>query len=174
MNTYDDNKYGVITRKWFGLSKKLGGDAAAGYTLAGTGDAGPDTTHLTRFYPKGPVNIIKFGVFNLATQSQGASAVDKCLARLKGRGASASNMASVNLVQTAPFAIASIESSNTTDFPITRVNAGEYISIVQATKETANGTDLGSTLAGTVAFFVDIVPAFDADKWDADKKKYQA
>lgn len=172
--TYSDDMFGVITRKWFGLTKKLGGETAAGFTF-GTGDPGPDAVQVTRFYPKGPVDVIKFGRFNLATMSSGASTVDRLIARLIGRGASASIMASLDIVQTlTPFSFASIESSNTTDFPITRVRAGEYLSIAVATKETDNGTDLGSTLTGTVAFFIDMVPAFDGDKWDADPKKYQA
>ncbi len=173
-NKYDDGKYGVITRKWFGLTKKLGGDVAAGFTF-GSGDPGPDSVLVTRFYPKGPVDIIKFGSFNLATLSSGASTVDRMLCRLIGRGASASVMASLDVVGvTTPFAIASIEAADKTDFRVNRVRAGEYISITAATKETDKGTDLGSTLSGTLAFFIDMVPAFDPDKWDADTKTYQA
>lgn len=174
-NKYDDSKYGVITRKWFGLTKKCGGDAAAGFTF-GTGDAGPDTTHVTRFYPKAPVDVIKFGFLTLGTLSCGASVIDRAISRLIGRGASASKMASVNLMAASTtvsqYTIGSIESSNTTDFPITRVKAGEYLAITTATKETDKGTDLGSTLTGTVAFFIDMVPAFSSN-WDADKNTYQ-
>ena len=37
-NFYDDSKFGMVNRKWFGLTKKHGGDCAAGYTF-GTTDA---------------------------------------------------------------------------------------------------------------------------------------
>jgi hypothetical protein len=177
-NKYDDTKYGVITRKWFGLTQKNGGDAAAGFTF-GTGDAGPDSVKVTRFYPKAPCDIIKFGALFMATAGHGATNVERCITRLIGRGASASKMASFNLLgaastTVAPYTIASIEAADTTDFLVTQVKAGEYISVMVATKETSEGTDLGSTLGGTVAYFVDIVPRFDSDKWDADPKKYQA
>jgi hypothetical protein len=173
MNDYSDARYGVIQRHWFGLTKKCGGASADGFTF-GSGDPGPDAVQVTRFYPKAPCNIIKFGSFNLATLTFGASTVDRMLCRLIGRGASASVMASLDIVQTvSPYAIASIESANTTDFPITQVKAGEYISITAATKETDKGTDLGSSLLGTVAFFVDMVPAYDAARWNPDPKQYQ-
>ncbi len=176
-NKYDDGKYGVITRKWFGLTKKVGGETAAGFTF-GSGDPGPDSVHVTRFYPKGPVDIIKFGFLTLGTIGHSGSTIDRAVCRLIGRGASASVMASVNLlaasVTIAQYAIGSIEGANTTEFPINHVKAGEYISITTATKETDNGTDLGSTLTGTVAFFIDMVPTFDPAKWDPDPKQYQA
>jgi hypothetical protein len=65
MNTYDDAKYGIIERKWFGLTKKLGGETAAGFTL-GTTDA-TAVSHLARWYPKGPILLVKAGSFTLAT-----------------------------------------------------------------------------------------------------------
>ena len=176
MNMYSDGRYGVITRKWFGLTKKCGGDSAAGFTF-GTGDAGPDSTHVTRFYPKGPAKIIKFGALNLATLSCGASLIDRALCRLIGRGASASKMASFNLMSSntvSQYSIGSIEAANTTEFPITQVKAGEYIAITTATKETDKGTDLGSTLTGSVSFFIDMVPTYDAARWNPDAKQYQA
>jgi len=132
---------------------------------------------VTRFYPKGPCKIIKFGALVLATLSCGASAIDRCLLRLVGRGASASNMASYDLMSSttvSQYTIGSIESSNTTDFPVTQVKAGEYVAIVAATKETDKGTDLGSTLSGSIAPFVDIVPTYDVDRWNPDTKLYQA
>src|SRR3990167_6113783 len=85
-NFYEDSKFGVITRKWFGLTKKLGGDVAAGYTLATT-DA-TVISHLARWYPRGPIKILKMGSFVLATLVN--ASVDRVPVRLLTRGASAS------------------------------------------------------------------------------------
>lgn len=174
-NEYQDDRYGIITRKWFGLTKKLGGETAAGFTF-GTTDA-TKQTHVTRYYPKGPCKIIKFGALRLATMTQASS--DRVLAELIGRGASASVMASFlvkdSTTAESQYTIASIESSDTTDFPIVQVKAGEYIAITTGTPSTDKGTAANTaTLTGTVAFFVDIVPTWDANKWNPDEKKYQA
>jgi len=87
--SYDDAKYGVINRKWFGLTKKHGGDAADGYTFATT-----DATvieHVARWYPKGPIDIVKFGAKVLASITAGSQDyTDRIPAKLKTRGASAS------------------------------------------------------------------------------------
>src|SRR3990167_1329254 len=89
-NFYSDPKFGVITRNWFGLTKKWGGETAAGFTL-GTTDA-TAVAHIAKVYLKGPYKIIKAGSFNLATLN--GSGVDRIDARVKGRGASASLCAS--------------------------------------------------------------------------------
>jgi len=172
-NLYDDGGYKGITRKWFGLTKKLGGETAAGFTF-GTTDA-TKQTHVTRFYPKGPCKIIKFGALRLATMTQASS--DKIIAELIGRGASASVMASFlvkdSTTAESQYTFASIECSNTTDFPIVQVKEGEYISITTATPKTDKGTAANTaTCTGTVAFFIDIIPTYDSN-WEPDLKKYQ-
>ena len=172
---YDDSKFGAIQRIWFGLTKKHGGAAAAGFTF-GTTDA-TKSIHVTRFYPKGPCHIIKFGARWLATAATASG--QRVLARLVGRGASASAMASVLIKNTgstvAPYVVASIEAADQTDFAVTQVKAGEYISINTASPTTTAGTvTITATTDGTVSFFVDIIPSYDVDNWDADTDKYQA
>ena len=155
---YDDGQYGVITRKWFGLTKKFGGDCAAGYTL-GTTDA-TAIAHLARWYPKGPIKIIKAGSFTLATLN--GSGVDRIDARVKVRGASASLAASWDAFASAPFSFASDESLSAVN-----VKAGEYLSIRTGTPETDKGTAKNTaTTTGTLAFFVDYVPLYDSAKWN--------
>jgi hypothetical protein len=157
MNTYDDAKYGIIERKWFGLTKKLGGETAAGFTL-GTTDA-TAVSHLARWYPKGPILLVKAGSFTLATLN--GSGVDKIDARVKVRGASASLAASWNAFASAQYSFAS-DSTMTAK----RVKAGEYLSIRTGTPETDKGTAKNtSTTTGTLAFFVDWVRDYST-KWD--------
>ena len=179
-NIYDNDKHSVITRKWFGLTKKWGGDAATGYTVkaGATGDPDADATVVAKYYPKGPIDVIKFGRMVLASIADSGSDVDVKVAHLVGRGASASLMASFNIIDTGttdvPGQIASIEGSDTTDFLVRQLKAGEYLSIDTGTAQTDNGTTIAATLTGTVAYFIDTVPKFDSDKWDADTYKYQA
>lgn len=157
MARYDDAKFGVIERKWFGLTKKLGGDVATGYTL-GTTDATAQA-HVARWYPKGPIKIVKAGSFTLATLN--GSGVDKIDARVKVRGASASLAASWNAFASAQYSFASDSSMSAV-----RVKAGEYLAIRTGTPETDKGTAKNtSTTTGTLAFFVDYVREFDT-KWD--------
>lgn len=157
MSKYDDERFGVIERKWFGLTKKYGGDCAAGYTL-GTTDA-TAIAHLARWYPKGPIKLVKAGSFTMCTLN--GSGVDKIDCRVKTRGASASLCASFNCFSSAQFAFAS---DITMSYPT--VKAGEYISIRTGTPETDKGTAKNtSTTTGTLAFFVDYVRKFAAN-WD--------
>ena len=155
--SYSDDNYKVITRKWFGLTKKYGGDCASGYTL-GTTDA-TAIAHLARWYPKGPIRIIKAGSFTLATLN--GSGVDKIDCRVKVRGASASLCASFNCFASAQNSFASDEAMSAF-----RVKAGEYLSIRTGTPETDKGTaKITSTTTGTLAFFVDYVPDLSS-KWE--------
>lgn len=155
---YDDGQYQVIERKWFGLTKKLGGDAAAGYTL-GTTDA-TSIAHLSRWYPKGPIKLVKAGSFTLCTLN--GSGVDKIDARVKVRGASASLAASWDAFSSAQYSFASDSS-----MAAVRVKAGEYLSIRTGTPETDKGTAKNTaTTTGTLAFFVDYArDVFDETKW---------
>ncbi len=158
-NSYDDSKFGVINRKFFGLTAKWGGDVAAGYTF-GTTDA-TVRTPLARWYPRGPIKMLKAGTFILATVAN--ASVDRIPVRVLTRGASASLGV---LFYNAKGNQAVIASSTT--FTVPQVKAGEYITIKTGTPQTDKGTAANTaTTTGTVAFFVDYVPRFDATgKWD--------
>ena len=165
-NFYDDSKFGVIKRKWFGLTKKHGGDAASGYTF-GTTDATVQS-QLARWYPRGPILIKKFGSKVLASVIAGSQdTTDKIKCSLLTRGASASVSGTFSLDiaggTLAPHSFASVESMS-----IEQCKAGEYIAIKTGTPETAGGTAANTaTTLGTVCFFIDYVPQFDADgAWD--------
>lgn len=165
--SYADDKYGVISRKWFGLSKAHGGAAAAPFDIA-LNDSGTTTAHLARFYPKGPIKIVKWGLRVLGTASQDgptATQIGNVPFKLLTRGASASSGGEVNLDLSATYkAQYSVASTETIAAP--NVKAGEYLAVRQATRETAKGTEISTgTLEGTVAFFVDWVPTFST-KWD--------
>lgn len=153
---YDNERYGVIERTYFGLTKKLGGATAAGFTL-GTTDA-TSQTHVTRWYPKGPIRVVKAGSFTLATMN--GSGVDKIDARVRKNSLTASVMASWNAFASAQFSFAS-------DIAMTAatLDAGDYLTIRTGTPETDKGTAKNtSTTTGTLAFFVDWKRAFSA-KW---------
>lgn len=155
-NTYDDAKYGVVNRTWFGLTKKYGGETAAGFTL-GTTDA-TAIEHVAKWFPRGPIALVKAGSFTLATLN--GSGVDKIDARVKVRGASASLAASWNA-----FASAAESFASDMSLTATQVKVGEYLSVRTGTPETDKGTAKNtSTTTGTLAFFVDWKPRFDV-KW---------
>lgn len=160
MNSYDDAKFGVITRKFFGLTKKHGGDCASGYTF-GTTDA-TAITHLARFYPKGPIKLRKFGYYTLATVGGGGTVMDIIPARLRVDGSNESSAVNI-LDAAAPYSIGS-----TTTFTNPIVDAGSYLGVKTATPQSTNGTAGNTaTTTGTVAFFVDYTPEYSTDgKWD--------
>lgn len=164
-NFYSDSKFGVIKRKWFLLSKKLGGSsstarAGASRGCFGTTDA-TSKTHVTRWYPKGPIKMLKAGSFVQATMTQASS--DLVPARLTTRGGSASVGCSWNVKSTST-AVSQYTIASTTTFTVRQVKAGEYISIKTGTPKTDKGTAANTaTLTGTVAFFVDYVDTYDPD-----------
>lgn len=162
-NFYSDSKFGVIQRKWFGLTKKYGGDVAAGYTF-GTAH-GTSIAHLARWYPRGPVKLTKAGSLVLATLTNASS--DLHTARIRTRGASAS--AGCNwYIKSTSTAIAPNVFASTTSFTVSQVKAGEYIALMTATPTTDKATRVQATTTGTVAFFVDYVSTFDSSgKWDS-------
>lgn len=159
MARYDDAKFGVIERRWFGLTQKCGGDAAAGFTF-GTTDA-TKHIHVTRWYPKGPIKLLKFGYLTLATTSGGATVADYVPARVQVDG---SNETSSDLEvrnSATQYSIGSV-----TGFTNAIVDAGSYITIKSATAVSDDGTDAKSaTFSGTVAYFLDYTREFST-KWD--------
>jgi hypothetical protein len=161
-NFYDDSKFGVIQRQWFGLTTKWGGavvNTGNLYTF-GTTDA-TARAQLARWYPRGPIRMVKAGTFNLATVAN--ASVDRIPVRLLTRGASASLGALFYNAKGNQAVIAS-----TTTFTVKQVKAGEYLTIRTGTPQTDKGTAANTaTTTGTVAFFVDYVPTYDpTGKWD--------
>lgn len=165
--SYDDARFGVIQRQWFGLSKKWGGDrpnarAASGQGCFGTTDA-TTKTHIAKWYPRGPIRLVKAGVMTLASVTN--ASVDRVPVRVMTRGASAS-LGSLFYINAVPTVQAEISSSVT--FTARDVRAGEYLSIKTGTPQTDKGTAANTaTTLGTVAFFVDYVRTWDpSGKWD--------
>lgn len=169
-NFYEDSKFGVVKRQWFLLSKKLGGysstaRAGASRGCFGTTDA-TVKTHVTRWYPKGPIKMLKAGSLMQATMTQASS--DLIQARLYTRGGSASTGCSWYVKSTST-AVSAFTIASTTTFTVRQVKAGEYISIRTGTPQTDNGTAANTaTCTGTVAFFLDYVDTYDSSgKHDA-------
>lgn len=166
--SYAENKFRVITRKWFGLTKKHGGDVAAGYTFATT-DA-TKIAHLARWYPKGPIKLVKAGIMRLATFT--SASVDIIPVRFRTRGASASLGCTVNAKSTAT-AQAAYTFASAVSFTAPNIKAGEYLSIDSGTPQTDNGTAANTATAlGTMAMFVDYIPDYDEEdtNWDPNRQ----
>lgn len=163
-NFYDDSRFGVIERQWFGLSKKWGGAVpnarvASGIGCFGTTDA-TVKTHIAKWYPRGPIKLVKAGTMNLATVTN--ASVDRIPVRVLVRGASASLGCLFYNAKGNQAVVAS-----TTTFTVRTVKAGEYLAIKTGTPQTDNGTAANTaTTTGTVAFFVDYVRSWDPSKWD--------
>lgn len=168
-NFYDDSKFGVIQRQWFGLSKKWGGDrlnarVASGQGCFGTTDA-TVKTHFAKWYPRGPIKMLKAGVMTLASVTN--ASVDRIPVRVLTRGASAS-LGALFYISAVPTVQAEI--SSTTTFTVSKCKAGEYLTIKTGTPQTDKGTAANTaTTLGTVAFFVDYVPTWDVSKHDVNQ-----
>lgn len=136
---YDHAKYGVIERRWFSLTIKNGGDAAAGVTWNETEGA-----KISRIYFKGPVVLQKFGALVLSTLGKGEQ-----LFRLTKTGAAGTLLD--RLVCSTTSAQYTIASKALDDV----IDAGSYLTIF-------GSTNVCST--GTVAFFLDYRRTYDASK----------
>ena len=155
-NFYSDSKFGVIQRQWFGLTTKYGGsvvNTANLYTF-GTTDA-TVRSQLAKWYPRGPIKLVKVGSFVLATLVN--ASVDRVPVRVKTRGASASLGGLFYTAKTLN------SFASTTSFTVKQCKAGEYLSITTGTPQTDKGTAANTaTTTGTLAFFVDYVPTYDS------------
>lgn len=128
--SYSDERYGVIERLEFkGLQWKQ--------TLVN------DSTILKRYYPKGPIKILKVGVRHEATQGGTDSVI-----QFKSSTTFATVIASTD---SGAWAIASKESVDKT------INQGSYISI----------TNRGTVASGTVSCFMDFVRVYNVN-WDKE------
>lgn len=140
--SYSDDKFGVIERHWFGLPKYLGGECAAGFTFNETQSA-----LIKRFYPKGPIKLLKIGVLTLGTLGKGEELIGLTV------GGTATVKATIVASTTSgQFTIASKVLATT-------LAVGSYLSLLAS-------TNVCST--GSVAVFVDFRRQESADgRWDA-------
>ncbi len=165
MPVYDDSKFNVITRKWFGLSTKHGGDYAAdALTAFEVGSNATCVAKVARWYPRGPIEILKAGVMVVATLQKRVASNWELRHRFFADGASASVGITVThdpgtATQVAPFVI-----SSSVTITRKRVKAGAYIRVKTATPQTDSNTRLTSSVLGTLAYFIDYRPLFDP-KW---------
>jgi hypothetical protein len=138
---YSDNQYGVIERHWFGLSKANGGEAAAGFTFNET-----QAALIKRYYPKGPIKLLKIGVMTLATLGKGEQLIG-----LTVGGTATVKATIVASTTSAAYTIASKTLA-------TSLTAGSYLSLLAS-------TNVCST--GWVAVFLDFRRLYSsADKWE--------
>ena len=137
---YSDGQFGVVERHYFGLAKLWGGGAAAGITFNETQAAA-----VKRFYPKGPLKLLKIGVVTMATLGKGEQ-----LFGLTVDGTATVKATIVASTTSAPGTIASKVLATT-------LAAGSYLAL-------SASTNVCST--GTVAVFIDFRRQFSAaDKW---------
>lgn len=133
---YDDGKFGVVERKWFGLSSKHGGDGAV-VTFNET-----EANAVTRWYPRGPIHIEKWGVKTLATLGKGEEIFSLFIdgsTRMKQITASTTS---------APYTVASALVNDD-------LAAGSYLSILAS-------TNVCST--GSVALFIDFRRKYSSNR----------
>jgi hypothetical protein len=158
--TYDDGQYRVVHRVWMGLLNKYGGNANAGHTPWNTTDATSGTL-ITGWYPRGPVEIVKFGAFVMTAMSNASN--DLCPLYLKTRGASGSTGATLNVKSTATdTAVGTFASIET--FTVAQIKAGEYAYVRWGTPKTDKGTAANTaSTTGTFALFIDYSPRYNYD-----------
>jgi hypothetical protein len=164
-NAYDDAKYGVIRRQWFGLINSWGGD---GGTTGVTFGSATVTTHVKGWYPPGPIKIKKVGYLVMCTMVGKATNKGRRRFKFYTRGASASVICATANASAGTVAARTIASVTT--FTVSQCKKGEYISIKSATPVTvcttwALSSQTQGTVNGTVAFFIDWYPTYGAS-WD--------
>ncbi len=163
-STYDDAKYGVITRKWFGLTTKLGGDRPVGTGVFTIGSGATCVSKVARWYPRGPIRLVKAGVMVVATLQKRVASNTELRHRFFADGASASLGILVThdpgtATQVAPYTI-----SSSVTITRARVKAGAYMMIKTATPQSDENSRRTSSVLGSLAYFVDYEPYFD-EKW---------
>ena len=176
-NFYDDSKFGVVTRTWFGLTDKFGGGFTSAYEMAGSAST---KTFLTKWYPKGPIKIVKVGWRTLATASaannatgaSGHALIPILFYKSSAAGAARNTLIASDHIPLHPtlptlFAIGSKETIASAE-----VEAGRFLTIFAASAQSNEGSVTAAigtvTMGGSWAFFIDWIPKFDPDgKWDA-------
>jgi hypothetical protein len=163
LTTYSNAKYGFVQRKWFGLPKKWGGDAASGFTF-GTNNAGT-LTHVEKWYPQGPIKIKKIGVFVSSTSNNASGGLMNF--QFLTRGASASVIGTLQF-SSCTESEGQIPASKTS-LTVAQCKKGEYVTVKSYEPTTkTNGTEVKATTSGAAAFFIDYVPRYanDSTNWD--------
>lgn len=138
---YDDAKYNVIERQWFGLTTKHGGQAASGITFNETEGA-----KVARWYPKGPILVKKFGLRVLATMGKGEEVFVLFKNGSSRIGTVVASTTGLNYTQPDN----AVNDSPDSDYAT--IPEGDYLTLHAS-------TNVCST--GTIAFFVDFTRAFD-------------
>lgn len=165
-NAYDDAKYGVLRRTWFGLMKAWGGSGIA--EDAFTFSSATKLTHVKGWYPPGPIKIKKVGYLVMCTMVGAATNKGRRRFRFYTRGASASVIGATSPATAGTVAARTIASITT--LTVDHCKAGEYISIDSASARTvcttwALSTAGRGTVNGTLAFFIDWYPKYHTN-WD--------
>jgi len=138
---YNDGIFADVRRLWFGYKR---GASAPGLGAAAANSETEQLTYVERFYPKGPIKILKFGVIAASTHGKGEEIVALY------RNASRLGVA--------------VASTSSNEYVINSVAvnkicaAGSYLNIICS-------TNVCST--GSVACFVDYVPLYDQNRWGA-------
>lgn len=177
MNSYDDAKYGVISRTWMGRPLTKGGDAAAAIAIAGSATT---ANRIVGYTPKGPMVVEKVGVQVVATLASSVNATGSVLRQrvpfefYKGTSSTLRQtmIGSCHIIigdggRTALYGIASQLGSSLAS---QEVEAGKLITVYQATANSDNGSAavaIGTVVrTGSVAFFIDTRPKYDSSKWN--------
>jgi len=167
--SYANDKFSVITRTWFGRTNKHGG----GYTAPFTFGSATTADKVARWYPKGPIKVLKIGHQILATLSTPATggAIDAVPYRMYKSSAAAAakdTLIASNAVKaddTDREALYNIGSKET--IASAEVESGRFITVRTASPVTGDATAGDGTVGGSVAFFIDWIPKYST-KWDSD------
>ena len=119
--TYADERYGIVERKEFAYTKKLGGSAAAGFTFNET-----ESNLVTRWYPKGPIKLLKVGALIACTLGKGEESLGYY----------------VNTTRSATLVCSTTANQYTVASKEVDVNmaAGDYLNVLASTNVCSTGT----------------------------------
>ncbi len=155
-NMYDDAKFGVVERKWIGLTKGYGGDAAAGFDLAAATHDPGTVSHVSKLFFPGAIEVRKIGAFVTSDVSNASGGLMNF--RVLTRGASASVCGDFSFSSGTVAAGVIGASKLAANLTVTQCKKGEYMtfqSLEPTTKTKA--TEVKATTTGKVAFFVDYI-----------------
>jgi hypothetical protein len=146
---YSNSIYQDVRRLWFGYKR---GSSAPGFGAAHPNSEAENLNYVERFYPKGPIKILKFGAIAASTNGKGEQMMS--LYRNGSRLATA-----VCSTSSSEYVVDSVAVNKI-------CAAGSYLNIIAS-------TNVCST--GSVSCFVDYVPLFDnSGKWAAGKQDGRA